>query len=102
MRCIFGMGPQELTGTIEVVDMICAPRESTLWLISSASAGREIYVSNDGFNFEIATYSVNASTAMVDANGNAASAKYVKRAVLYSGVKRVLFKGVAGDAYGVD
>lgn len=91
-----------LAAAVEKFDLVNAPVATTVWLHSPASAGRDIYVSEDGgANYELAVYSVNALTAMVDSAGVAKASVYVKRVVLYSGMTNFLVKGVVGDTCGV-
>lgn len=64
----------------------------TVWLHSTASAGRSLEVSTDGgATYETVVYEKDALVG----------ATYVKRTAFYSGVTHVRFTGAAGDTYGV-
>ena len=82
-----------LANSTPVVFFIAGLVPATLWLHSTASAGRKIEVSIDGTIYEEVTYELNAL--------NANNITYQKRTVLYSGVSRVRFTGNTGDTYGV-
>lgn len=81
-----------LINSTPVVFVIAGMIPVTLWLHSTASAGRKIEVSIDGIIYEEVIYELN----VLNANGTT----YQKRVALYSGVSRVRFTGAAGDTYG--